>query len=88
MASRCAAIAKANMEANKQKHKHWKPPKGSRLPASDVCHMMAAKADIDINSVNYSIKKATTESQPTDITIEGITYSVSMALTTYHVSAS
>jgi len=50
--------------------------------------MMAAKADIDVNGVKYSIKKAWTVGQPTDVSIDGITYSVSMALPTYHVSAS
>jgi len=88
MASQCAEIAKANTEANKQRHEHWKPPKGSGLPALDVCHMMAAKADIDLNGIKYSIKKANTASQPMDVAIDGITYSVSMALTMYHVSAS
>jgi len=45
MASRHNEMARANSKANKQCHKHWKPPKGSGLPASDVCCMMAAKAD-------------------------------------------
>jgi len=88
MASCRAAIAKANTEANKQKHRHWKPPKGSGIPALDVCCMMATKANININGVNYSIKKATTASQPMDVTIDGVTYSVSMALIMYHLSAS
>jgi len=88
MASRHNDRARANTEANKQRHKHWMPPKGSRLPASDVCRMMAAKADIDINGVKYSVKQASTIGQPTNVSINGITYSVSMALTTYHVSAS
>jgi len=88
MASCHNEMARANTEANKQHHKHWKPPKGSRLPVSDVCHMMAAKPDIDINRVKYSVKQALTIGQPTDVSIDGVTYSVSMALTTYHDSAS
>jgi len=50
--------------------------------------MMAAKADIDINGIKYSIKKAATVGPPTDVAIDGMTYLVSMALSTYHVSAS
>jgi len=88
MASHHNEMAKANTEANKQHHKHWKPPKGSGLPASDIHCMMAAKADIDVNGIKYSIKKALTVGQPTDVSIDGVTYSVSMALSTYHVSAS
>jgi len=42
MASCCNEMARATTEANKQRHKHWKPPKGSGLPASDVHCMMAA----------------------------------------------
>jgi len=37
MASHRNEMTRANTEANKQQHKHWKPPKGSGLPASDVC---------------------------------------------------
>jgi len=81
-------MERANTKANKQRHKHWKPPQGSGLPALDVCCMMAAKADIDVNGVKYSIKKASTVGQPTDVSVDSITYSVSMALSTYHVSAS
>jgi len=81
-------MARANTEANKQCHRHWKPPKGSGLPPSDVHHMMAAKADINVNGVKYTIKQASTVGQPTDVSIDGITYSVSMALSAYHVSAS
>jgi len=88
MASRHNDRARANIEANKQHHKHWKPPKGSGLPASDIRHMMAAKANININGVKYSIKQALTVGQPTNVSIDGIPYSMSMALTTYHVSAS
>jgi len=88
MASHHNEMARANTEANKQCHKHWKPPKGSGLPASDVCHMMAAKADINVNDVKYTIKQISTVGQPTNVSIDGITYSVSMALSTYHVSAS
>jgi len=83
-----AHVAKWWTEDNKAMHKHWKPPKGSGLPASDVCRMMAAKADIDVNGIKYSIKKALTLGQPTNVSIDGVTYSVSMALSTYHVSAS
>jgi len=83
-----AHAAKRRTEDNKARHKHWKPPKGSGLPASDVRRMMAAKADIDVNGIKYSIKKASTLGQPTDVSIDGVTYSVSMALSTYHVSAS
>jgi len=50
--------------------------------------MMAAKADIDVNGVKYSIEKAETNGQPSDVSIDSVTYSVSMALSTYHVSAS
>jgi len=60
MASHHHEMARANTEANKQHHKHWKPPKGSGLPALDVCRKMAAKAAIDVNGVKYSIKKAST----------------------------
>jgi len=88
MASHRHKMARANTEANKQHHKHWKPPKGSGLPALDVCRMMAAKADIDVNGIKYSIKKASTVGQPTNVSIDGVTYSVSIALSTYHVSAS
>jgi len=88
MASRCHKMARANTEANKQRHKHWEPLKGSGLPASDVCCMMAAKADINVNGIKYSIKKASTVGQPTDVSIDGMTYSVNMALSTFHVSAS
>jgi len=88
MAPRHIKMAKANTEANKQHHKHWKPPKRSGLPALDVCRMMAAKVDIDVNGIKYSIKKAKTNGQPSDVSIDSITYSVSMALSTYHVSAS
>jgi len=77
MASCHNKMAKANTEANKQHHRHWKPPKGSGLPALGVHHMMAAKADIDVNGIKYSIKKASTVGQPTDVSIDGITYSVS-----------
>jgi len=49
---------------------------------------MAAEADIDVNGVMYTIKQASTDGQPTDVSIDSITYSVSMALSTYHVSAS
>jgi len=49
---------------------------------------MAAKADIDVNGIKYSIKKASTVGQPTNVSIDGITYSVSMALSPYHVSVS
>jgi len=36
--------------------------------------MMAAKANIDINGVKYSIKQALTIGQPTDVSLDGITY--------------
>jgi len=49
---------------------------------------MAAKADMDVNGIKHTIKQASTVGQPTDVSIDGITYSVSMALSTYHVSAS
>jgi len=88
MDSCCNQMARANTEANKKHHKHWKPPKGSGLPAMDVCCMMAAKADIDINGIKYTIKKGGTNGQPSDISIDRVTYSVSMALSTYHVTVS
>jgi len=88
MATRWNDMARANTEANKQCHKHWKPPKGSGLPPSDVHRMMAAKAKIDVNGVKYTIKQASTLGQPTNVSIDGVTYSVSMALSTCHVSAS
>jgi len=50
--------------------------------------MMAAKADINVNGIKYTIKQASTVGHPTNVSINGITYSVSMALSTYHVSAS
>jgi len=49
---------------------------------------MADKTDIDINGAKYSIKKADSTAQHSDVKIEGVTYSISMALITYHVSAS
>jgi len=88
MASRHNQMARANTEANKKHHKHWKPPKGSGLPALDVRRMMAAKADIDINGIQYTVKKADTQGQPSDVSIDRVTYLVSMALSTYHVSTS
>jgi len=88
MATRWNDMARANTEANKQCHRHLKPPKGSGLPPSDVRRMMAAKAKIDVNGVKYTVKQASTAAHPTDVSIDGVTYSVSMALSTYHVSAS
>jgi len=49
---------------------------------------MAAKAYIDVNGIKYTIKQASTVGQPTDVSIDGVTYSVSTALSTYHVLAS
>jgi len=82
-----AQTASFSTEANKDKHHHWKPPKRSSLPVSDVHCMMADTTD-NINRANYSIKKADSTPQHSDVIIEGITYSISMALTTYHVSTS
>jgi len=65
-----AHAASRHTEANKERHKHWKPPKGSTLPASDIHHMMADKTNIDINGVKYLIKKADSAAQHSDITIE------------------
>jgi len=56
-------------EANKEKHKHWKPPKGSTLPASDIRSMMADKTDININRAKYSIKKANSAAQNTLVSL-------------------
>jgi len=74
MALCCNKMARANTEANKQHHKHWKHPKGSGLPASDVHCMMAAKADIDVNGIKYTIKQASTVGQPTNVSINGVMY--------------
>jgi len=82
-----AHMANHCTEDNNKKHLHWKPPKGSALPPSNVHHTMAAKSDIDLNGIKYLIKKANSVGQPMDVAINGITYSVSMALVTYHVSA-
>jgi len=57
-------MARANTKANEQCHKHWKPPKGSGLPPSDIRRLMAAKADIDVNGIKYTIKQASTVDNP------------------------
>jgi len=87
-ASRQDAVSRAKSDANKEKHLRWKPPKQSSLPTSDVHCMITNKAEIDINGAMYSIKKASSAPEHSNVTIDGITYSVSKALTTYHVSAS
>ena len=92
---------KHHTEVNKEKHLQWRPPKGSPLPPTDVWHLMADKKELDINGTRYSAKKANATPQPSDITIDGITYCVNMTtvfptdntnvsteMTTYHVSAS
>ena len=86
---------------NKEKHRHWKPPKGSTLPPSDIQCMMADKAEIDINRHKYSVKKADAAPHPVDVAIDGIRYAINMTrvsilptmddhslTTTYHVSTS
>jgi len=83
-----AQTASWHMEANKDKHQHWKPPKQSSLPVSDIHSMMADKTDVKINGTKYSVKKVNSTLQHLDVNIEGVTYSISMALATYHVSAS
>jgi len=65
MASWHHEMERAITEANKQCHKHWKPPKGSGLPASDVCCMMAAKTDIDVNGIKYSLHQEGIDSRTT-----------------------
>ena len=60
-----------------------------------------AKKEIDINGAKYSVRKANTTPHASDITINGVTYSINMAkfsipmntdnsplTATYHVSAS
>jgi len=83
-----AHVANCHNKDNKKKDQHWKPPKRSALPPSNICCMMDAKSNIDLNGVKYLIKKANSAGQPMDVAINGVTYSVSMALATYHVSAS
>ena len=95
-----AHAAKCCTEANKERHMHWKPPKGSTLPPGDIRCMMADKKEIDINGTKYSAKTANATSHASDVTIDGVTYSTSMAkfsvpmcsdifspMATYHVSA-
>lgn len=71
-----AHAAKHCTEANKEKHLHRKPPKGSSLPHADVRHMMADNKELDINGTKYSARKANTAPQPSNITMDGITYCV------------
>ena len=68
-----AHAAKWHTDVNKKRHKHWKPPKGSTLPLSDIQCMMADKKEIDINGAKYSIKKANATSHASNITINGVT---------------
>ena len=44
-----AHVAKHCTNVNKEKHKHWKPPKGSTLPLGEIHCMMADKEEININ---------------------------------------
>ena len=96
-----AHAAKHHTAPNKERHMHWKPPKGSTLPPGDIWCMMADKNEIDINGNTYSAKKANATSHTSDVTIDGVTYSISMArysistcsdisspMATYHVSTS
>ena len=63
--------------------------------------MMADKKELDINGAQHSVKKANAALHPSDMTIKGVTYTISMMslspmtdtvstpmMTTYHVSAS
>ena len=66
--------------ANKGKHQHWRPPKGSTLALYGIHHIMADKKEIDINGMKYSValKKVDTTPQASDVTINGVTYSINM----------
>ena len=88
-------------DLNKKKHLHCKPPKDPSLLVTEPRHMHADKAELNLNGSKYAAKKANTAPHPADVTIKGITCSVSMMyinliinttdtpkLTTYHVSAS
>ena len=79
---------------------HWKPPKGSTLSPGDIRCMMADKKEIGINGTKYSAKKANATSHASNVTIDSVMYSISMArfsvprcsyisspMATYHVSA-
>ena len=86
-----AHAAKHCTDVNKGKRMHWKPSKGSTLPLGDIWHMMADKKEIDINATKYSVKKANATSHGSNVTIDGVTYSINMAkltipMATYHVS--
>ena len=49
-------------------------------PPGDIQHMtMADKKEIDINGAKYSVKKANATPHASDITINGVTYSINMA---------
>ena len=40
--------------------------------------MLADKKDLNINGAQYSAKKANNAPHPSDVTIEGVTYTISM----------
>jgi hypothetical protein len=48
-----AHVAKHHKEANKEKHVHWKPPKGSELHPADPRHMLAQRSEIMISGITY-----------------------------------
>ena len=73
-----AQVAQQHTEANREKHNHWQPPKPSTLPPGNVQCMMADKKELNINVAHYSAKKADTAPHPSDVIIEGITYTINM----------
>ena len=96
-----AHAVKCHSSMNKDKHRHWKPPKGSTLPPGVVHRMMADRAEINIDGHKYTAKKADAALHPTDVLIDGVRYAINMMrisillmtddhrpATIYHVSTS